>query len=59
MRLQFFQGRFSFANADRELMATSAVIDDASRDYENSGLIGDGCGERIDFEEVIGVPSSE
>jgi hypothetical protein len=37
MRLEFFECRFSFADADRELMAASAMIDDASRDYENSG----------------------
>ena len=59
MRLEFFERRFSFADADRELMAMSAMIDDASGDYENSGLVGDDGGDRINLEEMIRVLSSE
>ena len=59
MLLKFFERGFSFAYADCELMSSTAMIDDASRDYENRGLVGDDCGERINFEEVIGVLSSE
>ena len=40
-------------------MPTSAMIDDASRDYENSWLVGDDGGKRINLEEVIGVLSSK
>ena len=59
MRLELFECRVSFANAYRELMAASAMIDDASGDYENRGLVRDDCGERINFEEVISVLASE
>jgi len=59
MRLEFFERRFSFADADRQLMAASSMINDASCDYENSRLVSDDCGEWVNFEEVVGVLSPE
>lgn len=59
MLFEFCERRFSFADADRELMASPAMIDDASRDYENCGSISYGCFERINLEKVIGVLSLE
>ena len=38
-------------------MAPTAMIDEAPRDYKNSGLVGDDGSEWIDFEVIIGVMS--
>lgn len=59
MFLKLLQCRFSFADADRELMSASTLIDDTVRDYEYSGLVCNSSGERIDFEIVIGVLASK
>jgi hypothetical protein len=40
-------------------MSLSAIVDHASSNDENGGLVGYRGGERINFEEVIGVLSSE
>jgi len=57
--LEFFEHGFSFTYADRYLMTASAMIDDASCNYENSRLVGNYRGERVDLEEVVCVFSSE
>jgi len=40
-------------------MTASAMVDDTSRNYENSRLVGNCRGERVDLEEVICIFSSE
>jgi hypothetical protein len=57
--LKFFERRFGIADADRVLMATSPMIGDASRDYEDRGLICNDGGEWVNLEEVIRMLSSE
>jgi hypothetical protein len=51
--LEFFSSGFSFADADRELMTASAMIDDPSRDHKNRGLVRYVFGERINLKNVI------
>jgi len=59
MLLELLECGFGFADADSELVASAAIIDDASGDNEDCGLVGDGCGEWINFEDVIGLLTSE
>ncbi len=59
MLLEFLECGFSFADAYRELMSASAMIDDASCEDKDSWLVGDVCGERINLEGVICVLSPE
>ena len=47
MLLEFLECGFSFADAYRELMSASAMIDDASCEDKDSWLVGDVCGERV------------
>jgi len=59
MLFKFLERRFGLSDAHRELMTASAMIDDASRDYKNRRLVGDGRGKRINFEVVISILSSK
>jgi len=59
MLLELVECGFGFADAYSKLMTTSAMIEDASCDHENRGLVRDGCVERINFKDVFGLLTSE
>jgi|KBSSwiStaDraftv2_1062776.scaffolds.fasta_scaffold18882_3 hypothetical protein len=59
MLLELLECGFGFADADSELVASAAIIDDASGDNEDCGLVCNVCSERINFEEVTGFLSPE
>ena len=59
MLLEFLESGFGFTDANRELMSLPVLIDYAPRDYENRGLVGYGCRDRINFEDVVCVMSPE
>jgi hypothetical protein len=51
--LEFLECRFGFADANRQLMTSSALVEDTPGNYKNCGLVGDSSEKRINFEEVI------
>ena len=59
MLLEFPLRGFSFADADRELMSVTPLVEYASRDYEYGWLVGNSGSERVNFEDVISSLSTE
>ena len=56
---KFLRRRVCFADADRQLVPPTGIVDGATRNYEDGGLVGDLSRERIDLETVFGISAAE
>jgi hypothetical protein len=59
MLLELGNGRVRFSYAHCGMMAFAAVVDDASRDYKNGGLVGDRRAKRVDLEDMFSKAALE
>jgi hypothetical protein len=59
MLLELGEGRVGFSDAHRRVVPSTKSVGYPARDYEDSGLVGNGSCERVDLETVVGVRSAE